>query len=158
MPEIKVKDVPAMEVMSLPFTGAYEQTQKKLDRLLSWQLRVGHPHSSEPLGLYYDEPGTVPEEEQRAEVCLPIEEECEPEEDIERKELPAVTVACTVHKGPYSDIPRVYEEIFDWIRENGYEYIEDMPTREVFQVMYGHTSEPEEYVTEIQVPVRKEGE
>jgi len=155
MPEVNVKKVAAMEVMALPFTGSYEQTHVKLDHLLSWLLRVGHPHSSPPLALYYDEPGKVPEEEQRAEVCLPIEEECEGEEDIERKELPEVTLACAVHEGPYSGIPEVYKEIFDWMGENGYEYIEDMPTREVFLKRYGHTTDPQEYVTEIQVPVQK---
>lgn len=155
MPEVDVKEVPAMEVMSLPFTGSYDQTQDKLDHLFSWLLRVGHPHSSPPLGLYYDEPGKVPEEEQRAEVCMPIEEACEPEAEFERKELPEVTVAYAVHEGPYSGIPEVYEEIFDWIDDNGYEYIEDMPTREVFLTMYGHSDDPQEYVTEVQVPVQK---
>lgn len=157
MPEVHVKEVPEMTVMSLPFTGSYDQTQTKLDRLMSWLLRVGHPYSQPPMALYYDDPAQVPEEELRAEVCLPIEEECEGEEDIERKELPAVTVAYTVHKGPYHQIPPLYEEIFEWMEENGYEYVEDMPTREVFLKLYGQVEEPEEYVTEVQVPVQPVG-
>ncbi len=157
MPEVHVKEVPEMTVMSLPFTGSYDQTQTKLDRLMSWLLRVGHPYSSPPMGIYHDDPAQVPEEELRAEVCLPIEEECEGEEDVVRKELPAVTVAYAVHKGPYHQIPPIYEDIFEWMEENGYEYVEDMPTREVFLKLYGQVEEPEEYVTEVQVPVQPVG-
>ncbi len=158
MPEVQLKEVPAMTVMSLPFTGPFEQTQDRLDHLMSWILRVGHPWSDTPLALYHDDPAKVPADDLRAEVCLPIEEACEGEEDIERKELPAVTMACAIHEGPYSGISGVYEEIFGWMRENGYEYIEEMPTREVFLTMYGEVEEPEGFVTEVQVPVQKAGE
>jgi effector-binding domain-containing protein len=144
-----------MVAMSLPFTGSYDQTMKKLDHLMGWLLRVGHPYSETPRALYYDDPSKVPEDELRAEVCLPIEEECEPRDEFKRIELPAVTVAYATHEGPYSRIPQLYEEIFEWIRENGYRYIEDMPTREVFLKTYGQTDDPEQYVTEVQVPVEK---
>lgn len=155
MPEILVKDVPTMTAMSLSFTGPYEQTQDVLDRLTSWLLRIGHPYSSSPMALYYDDPDKVAADNLRAEVCLPIEEACEPRDEVERKELPGVTSACAVHTGPYSGIPQVYKEIFNWMNENGYRYIEGMPTREVFLTMYGQVDDPEEYVTEVQVPVEK---
>ncbi len=155
MPEIDVKEVPEMTVMSLPFTGSYDQTMERLGHLTGWLLRVGHPYSAPPRALYYEDPSKVAEDELRAEVCLPIEEECEPEAEFERKDLPAVTVVYAVHKGPYNEIPQLYEEIFDWIEENGYSYIEEMPTREVFLKMKGHVEDPADYVTEVQVPVEK---
>ncbi len=154
MADIDVKEVDAMEVMALPFTGSYDQTQSKLDFLMSWLLRVGHPRSDDPMGLYYDDPAKVAEEELRAEVALPIEEEYEGEEDVVRKELPAVKVAYATHKGPYSQIPAVYEGIFEWMREKGYQYDEEQPTRELFHVMYGDVKKPDDFVTEIQVPIK----
>jgi AraC family transcriptional regulator len=154
MADIDVKEVEPMTVMALPFTGDYNQTQSKLDHLMSWLLRVGHPRSGRPLALYHDDPEKTPTEEQRAEVCLPIKEECEGEEDIVRKDLPGVKVAYTMHEGPYSEIPEVYEEIFDWMEEKGYEYDEEQPTREVFHKLYGEVTDPEEYLTEIQVPLK----
>ncbi|MHC4480564.1 MAG: GyrI-like domain-containing protein [Planctomycetota bacterium] len=155
MAEIQVKEVEPMSVMSLAFTGSYEQTQDKLGTLASWLLRVGHPYSSSPLGLYYDNPAEVAQEELRAEACLPIAEECEAGDDTERKELPGATVAFAVHKGPYSQLRQLYEELFNWIRENGYRYVEGQPTRELFLKMYGEVDDPEEFVTEVQVPVEK---
>lgn len=155
MAEIEAKEVEAMTVMSLAFTGPYEQTQDQVGELMSWLLRAGHPYSSPPLGLYYDDPSKVAADELRAEVCVPIEEECAPADDVQRKELPAVTVACAVHTGPYSEVGQLYEEILNWITENGYRCIEDQPAREVFHQIYGQVESPEEYVTEVQVPVEK---
>lgn len=153
MAEVQTKDVKAMTVMSLPFTGSYEQTQDKLDELMSWLLRIGHPASGAPMGLYYDDPAKVAAEDLRAEVCVPIEETCEPDEAIRRKQLPAVTVACAIHQGPYHEIPQLYEEIFKWMAENGHTYDGTMPTREVFLKLYGEVTDPSEFVTEVQVPL-----
>jgi len=158
MAEIEVKDVPAMTVMSLAFTGPYDQTGDRLDQLMSWLLRIGHPYSAPPMGVYYDDPAKTASEDLRAEVCLPIEEECEPAEEFDRKELPAATMACALHKGPYTGIAGLYEEIFAWIGENGYQYVEGQPTRELFINLPGQTLDPEEYLTEVQVPVEKTAE
>ena len=153
MAEVQVKNIDAMTVMSLPFTGPYERTQDKLEELMAWLLRMGHPFAGHPLGLYYDDPSKVAADSLRAEVCLPIEETCEPAEEIQRKRLPAVTVACVVHNGPYADIAQRYGEIFQWIQANGYRYLEGQPTREVFLKVIGEANEPSEFVTEVQVPV-----
>jgi AraC family transcriptional regulator len=151
--EVQIKDVEALTVMSLPFTGPYDQTRGRLEHLMSWLLRVGHPYSAKPFGLYYDDPIKVPADQLRAEVCLPIEETCEGEEDIVRKSLPATTVASAVFTGPYADVPQAYAQVFEWIAANGYRYVEGEPTREVFLNMYAQEEESAEPATEIQVPV-----
>jgi effector-binding domain-containing protein len=155
MAEIQVKEVEPMTVMSLSFTGSYDQTQDKLAALMGWLLRVGHPYSELPLALYYDDPARVAEAELRAEVCLPIEEACEPVDEFERKELPGLTVAFALHQGPYSRISALYEEIFAWLPENGYRFVEGTPTREVFHSIPGQVDDPEEFLTEVQVPVEQ---
>jgi effector-binding domain-containing protein len=153
MAEVQVKDVKAMTVVSLPFTGSYEQTQEKLDELMSWLLRAGHPAAGAPMGLYYDDPAKVAPDDLRAEVCVPIEESCEPTEDVRRKELPAVRVASAMHQGPYHEVPSLYEQIFEWMRENGLQYDGTMPTREVFRKLHGEVKDAAEYITEVQVPL-----
>ncbi len=153
MAEVQVKDVKAMTVMSLPFTGSYEQTQDKLDELMSWLLRVGHPAAGAPMGLYYDDPSKVAVDDLRAEICVPIEESCEGAEEVRRKDLPAAQVACAIHQGPYHEIPKLYEEIFGWMQENGLKYDGTMPTREVFRKLLGEVKDPADIVTEVQVPL-----
>jgi effector-binding domain-containing protein len=60
-----------------------------------------------------------------------------------------------MHKGPYGETSAVYGEIFQWLQQNGYRHVEGQPSREVFHVVCGQVDNPEEYLTEVQVPVEK---
>jgi len=155
MAEVQTKTVEATTVMSLPFTGPYEQTWDKMDHLMSWLLRVGHPYSGLPFALYYDDPGNVAADDLRAEVCLPIDEQCDPADDVQRKAVPEATVAYALYTGPYEGIEAFYEEMFAWIRENDRQYVEGEPTREVFHQLLGHGEDPEECIIEVQVPIEQ---
>jgi effector-binding domain-containing protein len=70
-------------------------------------------------------------------------------------ELPAATMAATVHHGSYSTIGDAHEAIVRWIEANGYQIVG--PDREINL----HNSAPirlddPSYVTEVQYPVEKE--
>ncbi len=149
MSEIQVKQVPEFTAATVQFTGSYTQTQDRLDYLMSWLLRAGHPFCSAPLALYYGDPEEVPEEELRAEVCLPIGEEAQPADDVKVRKVPAASVAFATHTGA------VYGEIVAWMGENGYRHVEGEPTRELFLRMHGQVESSAEFVTEVQVPVEK---
>ena len=60
-----------------------------------------------------------------------------------------------VHKGPYTTIGPLYTAMFAWLAKNGYRVAG--PVREVYLVGPGPggASEPDDYVTEVQVPVQK---
>lgn len=71
-------------------------------------------------------------------------------------ELPAATVAATVHHGSYNTIGEAHEAVFKWIEANGYQIVG--PDREVY--LYNATPirlDDPSYVTEIQYPVEKAG-
>ncbi len=153
MAEIETKEVKPMTVMSRAFTGSYQQTGDVLDEMIAWVLRVGHPYAGPPMGIYYDNPEEVAEEELRAEVAVPIDEECEGGEKVVRKQLPGCLVAWAVHQGPYDQVKQVYGEIFAWIAENGYRCPEGVGAREIFLKGPGEVESPEEFLTEVQVPI-----
>lgn len=155
MAEISTKTVPAQTVMSLSFTGAYTQTGDRVDELIAWLLREGHPYGAPPLCVYYDDPQKIPEQDLRAEACLPVQERCEASGDVERKSLPQVEVAFALHNGPYSEIGGLYAEIFAWIAENGYQCDEEAGCREVFLTSPGEVESVDELVTEVQVTIKK---
>lgn len=69
-------------------------------------------------------------------------------------ELPAATMATTIHEGSYNTLGKAYEAILKWIEPNGYRIIG--PSREI----YLHNTMPvnhndESYVTEVQFSVEK---
>jgi DNA-binding transcriptional MerR regulator/predicted transcriptional regulator YdeE len=69
-------------------------------------------------------------------------------------ELPAATMAATVHHGPYTTIGEAHEAVIRWIEANGYRIAG--PDREInlYNRMPIRQDDPS-YVTEIQYPVAK---
>ncbi|HET8840680.1 MAG TPA: GyrI-like domain-containing protein, partial [Ktedonobacteraceae bacterium] len=70
------------------------------------------------------------------------------------QELPASTMAATIHHGSYQTIGRAHEAILKWIEANGYRIVG--PDRELYlyHSMPIRLDNPS-YVTEIQYPVEK---
>lgn len=70
------------------------------------------------------------------------------------EELPAATMAATVHHGSYNTINEAHEAVLKWIEATGYRIIG--PDREIYlyNAMPIRHDEPS-YVTEIQYPVEK---
>ena len=155
MIEVKTKEVGPITVMSLSFHGPYAQTEEKLDELVAWVMREGHPYGGPPMGIYYDDPAKTNEDELRADVCVPVAEGFEGREEVERKELPGTEVAYAMHQGPYEGNVDVYEAVFKWVEENGYRFRDELGIREVFHKIYGQVDSEEELLTEMQVPIEK---
>ena len=155
MAEVQLKTVKPMTVMSLSFTGPYNQSSDKRDELVAWLLRAGHPYSAPPLCIYYDDPAQVPEDKLRAETCVPVAERCDGDPVVQRKSLPGGQFACITHKGAYNAMRPIYDEIFQWMGANGYQYIQGAGVREMFHKVMGQVNTVDELVTEVQVPVEK---
>ncbi len=155
MSEPETIEVKPVMAVSATFTGPYEQTGRVMDDLIAWLLQTGYPYSGSPFAIYYDDPAKVEEDKLRARVCLPVAEELGSYGNYERSEIEGGTFASILHEGTYKDIPKVYEKLFDWIKENGYEYVEEKGTREVFRKILGEVDSAEELMTEVMVPVKE---
>jgi DNA-binding transcriptional MerR regulator len=68
--------------------------------------------------------------------------------------LPETTVASAMHNGSYQRLPEAYDGLLRWVAENGYAVAG--PIRELYlKIAMPVRQDDESYVTEIQVPVRK---
>ncbi len=86
------------------------------------------------------------------EVVEPITKSFAESDTVKVYELPAVErMVCIVHQGPFSTIPKTYETLYDWIRQNGYKMCG--PIREIYHKGEWITDNQEEYITELQVPI-----
>lgn len=74
-------------------------------------------------------------------------------ENIKFEKLNPVNAACIYHKGSYDTLKSAYSYILKWVEENGYTIIE--PIRERYIDGIWNKDNPEEWLTEIQVPVEK---
>lgn len=86
------------------------------------------------------------------EVAEPIINSLKGNEIINVYKLPAVSkMACIIHKGAFSSISVTNEFLFDWIKKNGYATAGAM--REIYHKGEWVTDNPDEYITELQIPL-----
>jgi effector-binding domain-containing protein len=67
--------------------------------------------------------------------------------------IPENEFACVVFLGPYKDIENYYTVLIKWIEENGYEILGDSIEKNI--VDYDFSDSENEYISEIQIPIRK---
>jgi len=102
--------------------------------------------------LYHDE--DYKERDWDLEVCEPITDELAESRRGKVQTLPAATVACTIHNGPFTTLNDAYAAIGKWMDANGYRIVG--PCRELYlrPAKNGSQTDPDT-VTEIQFPVEK---
>jgi effector-binding domain-containing protein len=86
-----------------------------------------------------------------AEVSVPIVRQVMATGMIKSRMLPAMTVARTVHVGPYDQLGEAYAALRDWIREHGFEVAG--PVEERYLNGPGDRVATSEYQTEIEMPI-----
>lgn len=102
--------------------------------------------------IYHD--GEYKESNIDVEVCEAVTQKKKDSNMVTFKTIEKVeTAACVLHKGAYEGFPKTYGAVLKWIEENGFEII-DNPRESYIDGIWNKDSE-EDWLTEIQVPVRK---
>ncbi len=102
--------------------------------------------------IYHD--GEYRESDIDVEICEAVEKACKESEKVKFKTFEKVPyAACLMHKGPYSTLRETYNRLFTWISRGEYEVV-DKP-RESYIDGIWNKENPEEWLTEVQVPVKK---
>jgi DNA-binding transcriptional MerR regulator len=85
--------------------------------------------------------------------CMPTTGLYQDQEPFRFLELPPMQLAYTIHCGEYSTLPQTLEKLILWVSDNNYEIIGDV--RETYLEHPLSVSEPDQYRTEIAVPIQK---
>ena len=75
-------------------------------------------------------------------------------EHVRFRTLPETTVACATCKGPYEQMGDINAAISAWVAANGFTF--DGPMFNIYHVSPHETSDPNEFVTEVCYPVKKQ--
>ncbi len=87
------------------------------------------------------------------EVAEPVTKSFMGNGEVQVYELPLVEkMACIVHHGSFSTISKTFDMLFEWMKQNSYQA--DGPIREIYHKGDWATSNPDEYITEVQVPIK----
>ena len=87
------------------------------------------------------------------EVAEPVTRSFEGNDEVKIYELPKTEkMACVVHNGPFSTINKKFDMLFEWMKQNNYSA--DGSIREIYHKGDWVTNNPEEYITELQIPIK----
>ena len=154
--EVTVKKTEPITVAFVSKKGPYTLIGETFGRLYHWIGEKGYVPAGPPIGVYFNAPGQVPDEELLWELRSPIAGDVAPsgpdEQGLGVKKVEGAEVASTMHKGPYDQVGATYGALAGWIAENGYQIIG--PGEEVYLSDPDKTP-PEELLTEIRFPVKK---
>ncbi len=104
---------------------------------------------------HYLEPG-YKEEQILIEVCEAVTEKKADTDSVKFREFSEIQAACIYHKGSYNEFPHTYAVILQYIEENGYEICGNIREKYIDGVWNKDTEN--DWLSEIQIPVKKTGE
>lgn len=155
MSECTLREVEALTCATLAMRGPFDQMPQAFGTVYGWIARQGHEPRGMPMAVYLDDPAQVDPADARWEVWAPIEADAAQSPPDERglgiRHVPAMTVASTVHRGPYEQVAAAYERLVAWVAERGLTVCG--PPREAY-LNDPSGLPPEEYLTEVMLPVR----
>ena len=151
--EVQLKEVPAQQVAIVRRHTTISTIGKDIGAAFA-ELgesvgRAGVPMAGPPFLIMHD---VIDEEtDGDIELAFPLAAPFAGAGEVRGEELPATTVAWTVHRGPYDEVGPAYHTITGWIQEHGHEIAG--PPREIYLTDPGETPDPADYLTEVQFPI-----
>lgn len=110
-------------------------------------------HKGHIMSIFHDDYTAVDFMNADIELCWEVLTE-KPLEYSFIREIPVGLYVSVIHKGDYNSLlTEIYPILFDWIKENGYQVTG--PAVWVYHVSVQNAQSPEQYITEVQVPVIK---
>jgi len=144
--EVEIKRVAPLLVVSHRWTGAWGEIG---DVMGSICRAAGHEITGVPMNLCYND--EYKELDADIEACIPVGRPVESEWGC--RTLEGGEFATLLHRGPFDTLGESFLKLFDWLQASGRKGA--LPTRQVVHKGPGPLLEgnPENYLTEIQVPL-----
>ena len=119
--QCEVKEQPAQKTLSIRTRAAVQDLPRLLEEgygaIAQYLGELGEQPIGPPFAAYYN----MDMDDLDVELGFPVARPLPGRAEIEAGEIPAGRVATCLFIGPYSELEPVYEALFKWIEENGYE-------------------------------------
>jgi AraC family transcriptional regulator len=154
MYDVTIAPFEGVRLAAVAHRGDYQNIGPAFERVLAWAGPQGLlGPATRSFGVYYDDPKSVPMQELRAHAGVVPAREFEASGDVQAVDIPALTCASVVHKGPYAELERPYRFLYrDWLAESGREPA-DHPCFEEY-LNDARELPPSEWLTRIYLPLK----
>jgi len=115
--EPTIRKVDKIQLIYYNHTGPYQQAFSNFGQLMGYIQQNQLPIGPNSIGIYYDDPETVPENELRSEVGFMLMKPVEGSDNFKYKEIPAGK-AVSIRYTSWEEISPAYEAIGKYIAEN----------------------------------------
>ncbi|NIX76319.1 AraC family transcriptional regulator [Microvirga terricola] len=151
---VKVRQFDGVHLATVAHRGDYHEIGKAFDKLGVWAATRGlFDRPRRMIGIYYDDPESVPQAQLRSEAGLEVDPAMSLDDGIVLRHIPAGRVATIVHKGPYTGLEEVYRQLYcGWLPGSG-EEASDQPAFEQY-LNNPRDTPPSELLTEVNLPLR----
>jgi len=151
--EVELKELEAQKIISLrEKIAAYDKEGELWGKLGKFMAENSIACESGGYSIYHDE--DYKETDVDVEIAVPVQSFGKSKDDFIFTELDAIPTAATVRfSGPYEGYNEAIGKLATWIEKNGYEMDGLIRGRAIASP--GDVSSPEDYMTELQVSVKK---
>ncbi len=157
---VKVVDIKSQLVLGVRELGSHDKMRALIMKLAQYAAARGLEITGDPIFISHEaakESAAGGQGNEDLEVAIPINEKISSDEESMETGIICYTIpggkfAKILHKGPYENCGEAYEELFSWIKENGYRIAG--PVREVY-LNDPKDTDPQELLTEIYAPVQR---
>lgn len=154
MQSVEILEQPARRLAGLAHQGNYLEIGKVFEQLSAiFASRDLWRHAEGMIGVYYDDPWSVPEPDLRSFGAISVDEEFVMADPMTELRLPGGRYAVMHYKGPYSDLKGAYDYLYgEWLPKSGQE-AGDHPPVEIYLNSPAEVA-PEELLTDVCVPLK----
>ncbi len=148
--EVVIKQVEPLTVATVrDIMPSYKEVGPLYQELFETIGRNGIAPTGPSMGIYYDD--DYKESDVDVAAAVPVAGGSLDSERVVIEELPAITAASVVRRGPWDDFSPAYQALMQWIQANDYRVVGC--NREIYLQGPESGVSPEEYIVEIQFPV-----
>jgi AraC family transcriptional regulator len=126
--------------------------EKEVNSFMGEFFKQGLTPNGPFLGIYYNNPREVKEEELRWEIGFPVANDADVKAPLNKKEFKSHKAVVYLHTGPYENLDKSYDKVLKYIEDNGYKVV--WPVYDKY-INNPQMVKPEELKTEITVPIEK---
>ena len=154
MYEVKVEDAPKRRLAAMAHVGPYNGVSKSYEKVAAvFTIRDLWKHARGMVGIYYDDPSTVPEAELRSHAAVELADDVVVPDPLEEVLIRGDESAVLVMKGAYTGLQEAYAWLYgQWLPQSG-RMPADQPSYEVYLNSPMDTA-PADLLTQIYVPLQ----
>ena len=151
---VKVEDAPKRRLAAMAHVGAYNGVSKSYEKVAAvFTIRDLWKHARGMVGIYYDDPSTVPEAELRSHAAVELADDVVVPDPLEEVLIRGDESAVLVMQGAYTGLQEAYEWLYgQWLPQSG-RMPADQPSYEIYLNSPMDTA-PADLLTQIYVPLQ----